>query len=80
MDYSAFDENTVRFVWLVVGAVPLGLSIHGLLTGQAYLPTRRAASQPPWVSRGQQPGLFWTLVVFQFIQGMVFACLPYLRR
>jgi hypothetical protein len=74
------DPTLVRLVLLLVGSIPVSLSIYGLCSGTAFLPTNRTAGKPPWVQRVQEPAAYWAVVLVQMGCGLFLASLPYWRR
>ena len=73
------DSSKVRLVLFLIGLIPVGMAVFGVWTGKAYLPTKKYAGLAPFVSRAKEPATFWKVVIFQFVQGVFFASLPFWR-
>ena len=73
------DPMTLRLGMLLCGAIPAGLGLVGLYSGWAFLPTNRYAGKEPWVSRCDEPGSYWAIVVVQMGCGLLLATSPYWR-
>jgi hypothetical protein len=71
------DATYFRWALLLVGLVPIGLSLFGLCSGMALLPTNHFAGQARWVFRKDNPGEYWVLVVVQMGCGLYLASAPY---
>jgi hypothetical protein len=73
------DTLFTRLAVLLCGLIPIGLSVIGLWTGKAFLPTNQYAGKPPWVSRKDEPWSYWPIVIAQLGCGLLLATLPYWR-